>query len=350
MVKRILWNYNLQPMTRGPDGIEKPETTQAQRRRVSKVRQILRNMDAQRVAPASPREIERELTAEERAVYDRQIRLWGTEAQRRLSQARVAIVGDVLAPLSQELAKNIVLAGVAGVSFVAEDGVASGRGFLGDSVEVVTENLSAMNPLVQVTKLDSVQQALRDAHIICSVGRTMDKDRELAVACGLVSKPLLCGRMAGFVGWFHLGLGNFTYTPEGKEAITEMYPLLDAAFDAPWGGERKRSAFAWHMVHALLMFEKEHGRMPGKELGEFKAFYQNLAENKSATNVAPSEIVSGLDKTASVSLPAYAAIVGGVWGREVVKVLSQRDEPLNNLFLYNSRNSVGAVEKVGGAN
>lgn len=44
---------------------------------------------------------QRELMAEERELYDRQIRLWGADAQRRLSQARVLIVADMLPPLLQ---------------------------------------------------------------------------------------------------------------------------------------------------------------------------------------------------------------------------------------------------------
>jgi ubiquitin-like 1-activating enzyme E1 A len=42
--------------------------------------------------------------------YDRQIRLWGAQAQQRLSESRVLLIG--LSSLGAEVAKNIVLAGV----------------------------------------------------------------------------------------------------------------------------------------------------------------------------------------------------------------------------------------------
>ena len=46
-------------------------------------------------------------------VYDRQIRLWGAEAQKRMSTARVLYVN--LSGVSCEMLKNLILAGVAAV-------------------------------------------------------------------------------------------------------------------------------------------------------------------------------------------------------------------------------------------
>ena len=51
-----------------------------------------------------------ELTAFEAEVYDRQIRLWGVDAQHRIRSSRVLVSG--LGALGAEVAKNLVLAGV----------------------------------------------------------------------------------------------------------------------------------------------------------------------------------------------------------------------------------------------
>jgi hypothetical protein len=50
------------------------------------------------------------LTARDAEVYDRQIRLWGVEGQKRLQAAHVCVVG--LGALGVEVAKNLILAGV----------------------------------------------------------------------------------------------------------------------------------------------------------------------------------------------------------------------------------------------
>lgn len=51
-----------------------------------------------------------ELTEKEAEIYDRQIRLWGVDAQRRMRASRVLVAG--LGSLGAEVVKNIVLAGV----------------------------------------------------------------------------------------------------------------------------------------------------------------------------------------------------------------------------------------------
>jgi molybdopterin/thiamine biosynthesis adenylyltransferase len=50
------------------------------------------------------------LTEKEIEQYDRQIRLWGVDAQRRMRDARVLVVG--LGALGAEVSKNLLLAGV----------------------------------------------------------------------------------------------------------------------------------------------------------------------------------------------------------------------------------------------
>lgn len=50
------------------------------------------------------------LTGDEAALYDRQIRLWGVDAQQRLRSARVLLCG--LGAAMSEVCKNLVLAGL----------------------------------------------------------------------------------------------------------------------------------------------------------------------------------------------------------------------------------------------
>jgi ubiquitin-like 1-activating enzyme E1 A len=48
-------------------------------------------------------------------------------------------------------------------------------------------------------------------------------------------------------------------------------------------------------------------------------------------------------------LSPVAAIVGGVLAQEIIKVISNKDEPHKNFFLFNPLESAGVVEDVGGA-
>lgn len=79
-------------------------------------------------------DVDGRLSKEEAAIYDRQIRLWGADAQKRMSSARVMVVGDVLSNLGNEVVKNVCLAGV-GTVIVCSIGEQSNqaRGYLGDT-------------------------------------------------------------------------------------------------------------------------------------------------------------------------------------------------------------------------
>jgi ubiquitin-like 1-activating enzyme E1 A len=59
------------------------------------------------------------LSADEMAQYDRQIRLWGAEAQQRIRSANILLVS--LRALGTEIAKNLTLAGVSSLTIIDED-------------------------------------------------------------------------------------------------------------------------------------------------------------------------------------------------------------------------------------
>jgi len=56
-----------------------------------------------------------EPTSDEIALYDRQIRLWGMQAQERLRNANILLVN--IKALGNEIAKNLVLAGIGSIGF-----------------------------------------------------------------------------------------------------------------------------------------------------------------------------------------------------------------------------------------
>ena len=57
-----------------------------------------------------------EPTSDEIALYDRQIRLWGMQAQERLRNANILLVN--IKALGNEIAKNLVLAGIGSLTLV----------------------------------------------------------------------------------------------------------------------------------------------------------------------------------------------------------------------------------------
>ena len=89
---------------------------------------------------------------EEAAVrYDRQVRLWGTETQKRLQATTLVLHGTAAA--GTEICKNLVLAGV-GTLVVVPDATASAgdASFLRQSAPDIVSALRGLNPLVQVSE------------------------------------------------------------------------------------------------------------------------------------------------------------------------------------------------------
>jgi len=61
------------------------------------------------------------LSADEIALYDRQLRLWGAEAQKRIRSANILLVS--LRALGTEIAKNLTLAGINSLTIIDDEPV-----------------------------------------------------------------------------------------------------------------------------------------------------------------------------------------------------------------------------------
>lgn len=331
--------------------------------------------------PAAPRE----LTGEEAAVYDRQIRLWGLDAQRRLAASTVLITGAANSILAQELAKNLVLSGIASLTFAPAAAAAGDGGFLGKDLPAAVASLTDINPLVAVTVLDDAATADVAAYsLVCAVDAAEAAERATAAACRAAGVPFQCGRAPGPVGFFFMDLGErYKYTEAvaappagvpraGKAASSadveekaEAAPKVEQerelayvsyadAVDAPWGNEPKRTDCGWHMTAVLRAFEREHDRLPGGQEGaeaeaadvaRMDAIYKELQVQRKPTRTSEA-LASDLGRTACYVLPPVSAVVGGLWGREAIKVVSRREAPLDNFFFYSSRSGLGVLSKI----
>ena len=102
-----------------------------------------------------------EITVAEAKLYDRQIRLWGMQAQGRIRNSRILVCG--MTGLTNEVLKNIVLAGVGSVTLVDDALVTErdlGAQFLLAETDMgtpktasVAKRLRILNPMVSITSL-----------------------------------------------------------------------------------------------------------------------------------------------------------------------------------------------------
>ncbi len=76
-----------------------------------------RSTSSQRDNPADTQDTH--LTDEEARIYDRQLRIWGVETQKRMRSLSVLVMGR-FGGVAAEISKNLVLAGIGSVT-IADD-------------------------------------------------------------------------------------------------------------------------------------------------------------------------------------------------------------------------------------
>jgi ubiquitin-like 1-activating enzyme E1 A len=324
-------------------------------------------------------------------VYDRQIRLWGAEAQSKMSTAKVLYINTT--GISSEILKNLVLAGV-------HASIADGRtypdamihtpsSFLPPSERLVDDSNSKscndgdddtkepnakkikkmtvakamaphvheLNPLLPACEINeeeniqaiptsflnqfdiiiASQISLKDALHITKSTKQNDKKTKFYMVHSF-----------GFYACALIDLGlNHQYRREvGKElsdiqTVTDYLPL-DEMIKLKMSDIRDR----WHKngppvlyakMRCIFNYYEIQNEWPNeKNASEFirltKEFLvdQGLKEDYVGNDLE----LEGLSATANAEVSPVCAVLGGVLGNEVIKAISGRGEPANNILLF----------------
>ncbi|KAF0753175.1 hypothetical protein AaE_005801, partial [Aphanomyces astaci] len=208
-----------------------------------------------------------ELTAQEAAIYDRQMRLWGVEAQKRLQNSHILISG--MTQLGSEVAKNLVLSGMsvtlhdvnvvtrANVDtqfFLTEDQIGLNR------AEACLAAVQELNPLVKVNAITKpLEYYPRDHFDQYSVICTLSASRKLQLYLDTLSREkniaFYAGHAFGLSGIFFCDLGSeHVYRRHVQSAdpsvaadtpdLNVSYASLETSALVPWSSlqpTRKRS-------------------------------------------------------------------------------------------------------------
>lgn len=100
---------------------------------------------------------DKEITNDEAKLYDRQIRLWGVNAQKSLRKSNILLIG--LCGSGSEIAKNLILSGIHSITIIENKPVTEldacsnlfTRNQLGENRAVTSEQyLKNLNPMVNI--------------------------------------------------------------------------------------------------------------------------------------------------------------------------------------------------------
>ncbi|XP_034926042.1 SUMO-activating enzyme subunit 1A [Populus alba] len=316
-----------------------------------------------------------ELTEQETALYDRQIRVWGADAQRRLSKSHILVYG--MKGTITEFCKNIVLAGVGSLTLVDDRAVteeALSANFLmppdenacsGKTLaELCRDSLNEFNPMVRV----SVEKG-----DLASFGvEFFDKFDVVVISfCSLATKKLInerCRKLSKRVSFYtvdcrdccgeiFVDLQKYNYAMKRVDATAEcelQYPSFQEAISVPWRSLPRKVSKLYFAMRVIERFEEDEGRKPGEicieDLPAVLKLKKELCEAQSLNEShIPNALLERLVMGAR-EFPPVCAILGGILGQEVIKAISGKGDPLKNFFFFDSVDGKGIIEDISDPN
>lgn len=344
------------------------------------------------------------LTNDEAELYDRQIRLWGVNAQNKIRQSKVLMLG--FNGVASEVAKILVLAGIDSLTIVddqkLQDSDIHSNLFCrppanGQRTHEVVEKLKKLNPLVKVD-IDNSPISARTpdsfkGYDLVSLHSFMPlKDIENVDAqCRLNKIKFYLVLDFGFFGFMFNDLGpDFSVTVETQKptdnavsviendnsesgdedsdrptkrrrvaspsreletetkflpysTFREMISLRNNSFD------RKTSPVLFLSV-AMMQFFNQEKHLPRPDDEEDAQKLRNLLDFVVKPLNLDEKIFKKLDQdwieNIFSSISPVCAVVGGVAGQDMIRALSDNDVPLNNTFSFDGISMTGVVERI----
>ncbi|KZV44548.1 SUMO-activating enzyme subunit 1B-1-like [Dorcoceras hygrometricum] len=313
-----------------------------------------------------------ELTEQETALYDRQIRVWGADAQRRLSKSHILVSG--LQGSVIEFCKNIVLAGVGSLTInddrlvteellsanfliPLDESVYSGRSI----AELCCESLKDFNPMVRV----SVEKGELSNFNVDFFGKF---DAVIINCCSLATKKSVnekCRKLLKRVAFYtvdcrdtcaeiFVDLQKYTYLKVRKgeekfECLVE-YPSFEEAISVHWKSLPKRVSKLYLAMRVIEKFEELEGRSPREisttDLVNVQKLRRELCEAYCVSESLIPDHLLGRLLRGKTEFPPVCAIIGGILGQEVIKAISGKGDPLKNFFFFDAMDGTGLIEDI----
>ncbi|GMT10948.1 hypothetical protein PFISCL1PPCAC_2245, partial [Pristionchus fissidentatus] len=333
------------------------------------------------------------ITQNEAAVYDRQIRLWGIEAQNKLRHSRVLLVG--LKGLGAEIAKNLVLCGLNSMQIidselVTEEDTLSNFFLAKDSVgkERAASSLAGvqeLNPLVKLSCAKTIEEVdLSSFSLVVLADQPYNLVKEINEKCRAAGVRFIGSSVYGWVGYSFFDFNGHEFImkkelpialetledgdekkkteDEEKETTVEdeedkwetktlSFPSYEEALNVDWQVKklaRKARGLlpsSYFPVRALLRAE-ESSLLTGNEerdvaritelwVGEL----ERCNQNEDNQTILPEQF----DYLFGPQLSATCAILGGFIGQESIKALTGGKQPFRNLMIYSALDSTTRV-------
>ncbi|PFH55586.1 hypothetical protein XA68_17992 [Ophiocordyceps unilateralis] len=341
------------------------------------------------------------VSADEVALYDRQIRLWGMAAQAKIQGASVLLI--TIRALANEVAKNLVLAGIGSLTLldgatVVEEDLCAQFLLVGDDVigqnraQAASGFLRELNPRVKI-HVDPENVSSKGPSyfagfdVVIATDLDPDSFNIINTATRINGKAFYAGGTQGMYGFIFSDLieheyviereaGNVTTEPKQEtrtRSIVSVKTKTDGAKTVEFVTKRELYS-TWYLASDLAVLPGEYvksrrrlksvtpalscfralweftqlrgGALPSNH-DDLKLFTQIATQKHKALSL-PSETLKpeflrSFLQNLGCEITPVAAIVGGQLAQDVINVLGQTQQPIQNLVVFDGDRLEAAV-------
>lgn len=335
------------------------------------------------------------ISADEIALYDRQIRLWGVKAQGKIQSANVLLI--TMKALANEIAKNLVLAGIGSLTIVDDQIVTLpdlGAQFLlteenvgQNRAQAAAESARKLNPRVKIfADPESIMTKGASYFSVFDIIIATDLNPTtltfLNTATRLHKRKFYAAASHGYYGYIFSDLIEHDYmlqrevgnmpTKVGVETRTrsvidvkteqeggktiervtkrELYSTWDLASDASRlpdeyykSSKRRLKAVtpALSCLRALWNFQTAQLRDPEKISRQDLEFFTKSATHHHQQLGLPietlkSEFLRSFLQNVGCEIAPVTALLGGQLAQDIINVLGQNQPPIQNMVVFDS--------------
>ncbi|KAI1495592.1 hypothetical protein F5X99DRAFT_403002 [Biscogniauxia marginata] len=332
------------------------------------------------------------ISADEIALYDRQIRLWGMQAQQKIQSANILLI--TMKALANEVAKNLVLAGIGSLTIVDDQVVTEAD--LGAQFCVSRENIGqnrAVAAASHIQKYNPRVKVYSDSGSIMTKGPSYFAAFDIVIATDLNptllafintatrlhNRQFYAAGTHGLYGYIFCDLIEHDYvlrrekgnmpTTVGEESRTRrvVEVKIQEEGDKTFELVSKRDLYStWDLVsetshlppeylrskrrlkavtpalsclRALWSFQQKHNRDPATDNKQDLEFFTRSATHNHSVLSLPAETLrseflrSFLQNIGSEIAPT-TSILGGQLAQDVQYVLGQNQQPIQNMVIF----------------
>jgi len=305
-------------------------------------------------------------TDEEAKVYDRQIRLWGIQAQQKIRSADLLVVG--LAGLATEVVKNLVLAGINSITLIDDKSVTNHdmlsnlftRNQVGiNRAEAVQKGVQELNPMVTVkisssslkdilSNAEDAKSYIQQFHVVVLVNHDSQSTIELNRICNQCNVPFFFACAWGYFSMIFCDLGkNFN----GIDFVSFEEALSKKTFESQAKSFKRnlektakmRSIFLVFLT--IFKFYDKNGHFP-EILDEKtrqdliqnlhileKELLQELNNNSEENKLLNWTSLDGWHSKVCGQFTFISSIVGGLLAQDVIRSVT-KDHIESNCFFF----------------